>query len=76
MPKPVLRRSVRRHKWNRHLCRGSTARKGARATALISQYRDHLARHIALGKANRISTIRQFGRDRDGHPETDAAVIA
>jgi hypothetical protein len=76
MPKPVLRRSVRRHKWHRHLRPGSTARKGARATALISQYRDHLARLIAPGKANRICTIRQFARDRDGHPETDAAVIA
>ena len=76
MPKPVLRRSVRRHKWHRHLGRGWTAGKGARATALISQYRDHLARLIAPGKANRICTIRQFARGRDGHPETDAAVIA
>jgi hypothetical protein len=51
MPKPVLRRSVRRHKWHRrHLGRGSTAGKGARATALISQYRDHLPRLIALAR--------------------------
>ena len=76
MPKLVLRRPVWRHKWQRHRGRSASTGKGARATALISQYRDHLARLIAPGKANRICTIRQFARDRDGHPETDAAVIA
>jgi hypothetical protein len=76
MPKPVLRRSVR-------ATNGTATSAAARPLENVRAL-PRSSRNIAItwpglspqGKANRICTIRQFARGRDGHPETDAVVIA
>ena len=76
MPTPVLRRSVRRHKW---AATSAAARPLEKVRALPRSSRNIAITWPGLspqGKANRICTIRQFARGRDGHPETDAVVIA